>query len=569
MAANEMPRHATTGHDRGTFRTRTVLVIGNTEFVSRTDASLTPFQGQRKEARISVGDYSESHNHRKSCLFQRPRDLIAGLIALIWVFGCNDLPCCHADETKSVSSALIPRRRPSTPVLRTAGRHFVDEQGRVVILRGVNLTGDAKVPPFFPSVGPADLDLIRDLGFNVIRLLFIWEAYEPMPGVYDDAYANELRHIVLAARQRGISTIIDFHQDGFSRFTSRGAGDGFPQWAVSPRGRISQPDNGPACKNWAVLMVSDPTTHKSFDDFYSDRFGVRTRYLAMVGRAAAMFGQTPGVIGYDLLNEPWGAEETDLAPLYRDASRVIQQGHPGAISFLEGHLSTNCGLRTKLPRPDYGPVAYAPHYYRPVTVMLGRWHGATREIDRAFANMTQTSAEWNSPLFLGEFGVGAEAVRAGDYVSAVYDRLDACLASGAQWNYTSRWNDLTKDGWNGEDFNIIHPSGIQRPNFRSRPYPRATAGIPLQFRYDDGIAAGTVRRLDFQWSHNPALTETEIFLPQDLFPSSSCVEVHASGVAWHRDFARNVLICRSSRASVIHLTITAPRETCRITSRCQ
>ena len=461
-------------------------------------------------------------------------------------------------------AAASSARTISEPQVRIRGRTFVDAQGRVVILRGVNLAGDSKVPPFTPCARPTDLDRLRDLGFNVIRLLFIWEAYEPSPGVYDDAYLRDLRTIAAAARDRGIATILDVHQDGFSRFASRGAGDGFPRWAVTPRGKLCQPDNGPRCKNWVLLVATDPTMHKSFSDFFADRHGVRTRYLAMLGRVASALARTPGVIGYDLLNEPWGDERSELAPLYHDAARVIHGAHPGSILFLEGHVATSFGIQTRLPRPDFGPVAYAPHYYRPISIALGRWHATTLGMARAFTNMTETARAWDAPLFLGEFGVDAGSHRAGEYIGALYSRLDAGLASGAQWNYTPRWNAQTRDGWNAEDFNILDPSGSFRPNFRLRPYPRATAGMPLRFRYEDCGTASRPRWFEFDWSHQPDHGETEVFLPSALFPPGSIVETQTSAVTCRRDPARQVLTCRAPRPMTIHLRVTAPASSGRL-----
>jgi endoglycosylceramidase len=442
------------------------------------------------------------------------------------------------------------------PLLRIEGRHFLDLQGRVVILRGVNLSSDAKVPPFLPCSSAADLDRVAELGFNAVRMLFVWEAYEPVAGVYNDAYLAQLQSIASAAWARGIYMIVDIHQDGFSRFASHGAGDGFPRWAVSHRGSPSAPDNTERCKNWPVLMATDRTTHKSFDDFYANVHGVRTRFLMMVARLAGAFAQTPGVIGYDLLNEPWGDERREIGPLYRDAAEIIAAQHPGAILFLEGHVTTNCGIATRLPRPHAGPVAYAPHYYRPLTIALGRWHGMTLGMDHAFRSMTVTADDWNAPLFLGEFGVAAEARGAADYIAAIYDRMDACLASGAQWCYSPRWNDRDKDGWNGEDFSILDPSGATRPSFRSRPYPRSTAGRPMAFHYDDGRSSSGRPSFVFSWEHRPELGETEVYVPTSLFPDGSVVEVSDRQLICERDTTHQLLVCRGGTRAVVSLKMS-------------
>jgi endoglycosylceramidase len=477
----------------------------------------------------------------------------AGLVVVLGLLlcGCGVRPTGLAIEAVAVPA---PVPGPAAPALRVAGRHFLDPQGRVVILRGVNLAGDSKVPPFRPISDVRDLDPLVTLGCNVVRLLFTWEAFEPRRGEYDHAYLDDLRRTAAACAGRGLFVIVDIHQDGFSRFASRGAGDGFPAWAVSPRGTPSTPANGPESARWPLLMASDPTTHRSFEDFFADAQGVRTAYLEMLDRVASAFATLPGVIGYDPLNEPWGDERRDLAPLYADAARVLHAQHPGAILFLEGHVTTNAGLPTALPEPGFRPVAYAPHYYRPLTLVFQRWHGMGVDIEAAFRAMEGPARSWGVPLFVGEFGVDADAVGGAAYIDALYDRLDARLASGAQWNYTPHWNATAKDGWNGEDFSILDDRRAVRANFPPRPYPRATAGEPVAFAFVRDPAGGGT--LTFSWRNDPARGETEVFLPRAVFdPRRTRVEVSPKDAAWTRDEESQVLWLRSLRPGTVEVRV--------------
>src|SRR5215217_7258644 len=79
------------------------------------------------------------------------------------------------------------------------GSWFNDNQGRYLLFRGVNFASRTKLAPYLPiapletknlsqlnlkeeikSVEP-ELDRLKELGFNIVRLLISWKAIEPQP----------------------------------------------------------------------------------------------------------------------------------------------------------------------------------------------------------------------------------------------------------------------------------------------------------------------------------------------------------------------------------------------------
>jgi len=139
-----------------------------------------------------------------------------------------------------------------------SGDNYVDDQGRSLILRGVNLGGSSKVPaypdgrthqkesfysgenvsfvdrPFPLDRADEHFARLRRWGQRFVRLLVTWEAIEHTgPGIYDTAYFDYLEGIVESAARNEILLFVDPHQDVWSRWTG---GDGAPMWTLEMLG---------------------------------------------------------------------------------------------------------------------------------------------------------------------------------------------------------------------------------------------------------------------------------------------------------------------------------------------
>jgi hypothetical protein len=236
--------------------------------------------------------------------------------------------------------------------LRTDGSWFRDTAGRTVLLRGVNLGGDTKVPtvpdgathhperffdhrmvsftgrPFPLSEATEHLSRLKSWGLTFLRFLVTWEAIEHAgPGLYDTEYLDYLEHVVRMASDMGFTIFIDPHQDVWSRFTG---GDGAPGWTLEAVGfdmthfaescaaivhqthgdpfpRMVWPTN--ACRLAAATMFTlffggnDFAPHVLVDGEPVQEY-LQRHYVDAILQVVQRLKDVPGVVGYDTFNEP-------------------------------------------------------------------------------------------------------------------------------------------------------------------------------------------------------------------------------------------------------------------------
>jgi hypothetical protein len=190
-----------------------------------------------------------------------------------------------------------------------------------------------------------------------------------------------------------------------------------------------------AMKGWGLNAVR---LLFNWEAFHKDTEGARTRYAARVRAVADRMSRHANVVGYELMNEPWGTD-IELHALYEEVGAAIRERDPQRILFVPPHaLVSSCMPDNNIPRVSFDNIVHAPHFYDASVVIINfRWGNSPTS---SLARMRAKAGSWNAPMLLGEFGanhgVGKGLSHAG---SSVTVWIAVSRASGSR--AAGRWGE--------------------------------------------------------------------------------------------------------------------------------
>jgi endoglycosylceramidase len=416
-------------------------------------------------------------------------------------------------------------------------RFVVDDRGRVLMLRGVNVISAAKSDP--ERTGGVDEAAIAPIsetfGFSNARHLIFWDAVEPEPGVYDQDYLDRVEERLDWYHEHELTVVLDMHQDIYSGVFG---GDGAPEWAVETDGLefTGGEDGSP----WYLANV-DPAVQAATMHFFIPERGhpeLREHYVGAWQVVVERFADHPAVVGYDVMNEPSfnSIGTLDEALAFRaEAEATGNWTNPVLTGFMQQVID---GIREvdddgwvfvepisvigALESPgDLGPLSdprtgpprllYAPHAY-PLELHDGGAYDPGW-VDRFFDNREADLERLGGiGLYIGEFGSGPPSTPddLATYITELADRSDEEMAGWSWWSWDpGGWGLVTDLPADGEAVELTdHAPDLVRP------YPRAIAGVPEAFGFD---ADESVFRLRFA-TRDGVEGPTELVVPAARFP---------------------------------------------------
>jgi endoglucanase len=320
--------------------------------------------------------------------------------------------------------------------------------GEGPVFAGVNLAGGefGNVPGTYATdyvyPAPANIDYFAQLGFNLIRVPFLWERLQPTLGsAFATADLARLSSVVDYAAAKGLYIVLDTHNYARRRLAEEG-------WSAEH------------------LIGSELVPTPAFTDYCT--------------RLAGAFKTVPSVI-FGLMNEPWGLAAADWLVIANQAIAAMRRegaGHlilvPG-VAYTGAHSWITAGNAVMGNLADPGNnFAFEVHQYFDADssgtspIAVGQRIGSVRiEVFQRWARRNGFKA------FLGEFAAGDNEVS----LEALNDICRTLQANGDVWTGWAAWAGGSM--WPADYIFNLDPS----PDGETRPQTQILA------RYARGIGA--------------------------------------------------------------------------------
>eukprot|EP01112_Ceratiomyxa_fruticulosa_P020687 TRINITY_DN712_c0_g1_i4.p1 TRINITY_DN712_c0_g1~~TRINITY_DN712_c0_g1_i4.p1 ORF type:complete len:514 (+),score=101.67 TRINITY_DN712_c0_g1_i4:1010-2551(+) len=492
-------------------------------------------------------------------------------------------------------SLAVIKVDPSTTLL-------VDENNRVRFFHGVNVV--YKEPPWYPpiidtfdpilSLNQFDIDNLAKWGFNFVRLGVMWPGVFPEKGYLNTTYLDTINEIITNLGNAGIYTLIDAHQDVFSRYY---CGEGVPDWLVkeqkAPLARFPLPtinasvpiDNSTNYPTLEFCLARDfasyyPTDAVSqlFEEFYTPSTSIYQSFQEYWNVVSSYFANNSMVIGYELINEPWPgdiytdpllliepgyADKKNLVPLYTALNSVVRKNDDEHIIFFEKLTTDVLGARGMTSGPggeEYNDrQVFSYHIYCAPTTRGGDPEHIY-ECDAENWIMYQVDIEDLARLgtggFMTEFGATGNVTYSIEMLEYLTQQSDIFLQSWAYWQF-KYYNDITTGGSAEGFYDLDGNLEYNKVKALSRSYPQAVAGLPFDFSFN---AANS----DFwlSYSIDPSISlPTEIYINEEFYyPQGFNVLISPQGTATWKSSSNLVSVYAVSTVmpgTVVNVTITA------------
>ncbi len=403
------------------------------------------------------------------------------LAAPVWVVLSCSPPDAGDDSADEPSDACA---QPGS--WHTDGQRIIDPDCRQRILRGMNISNDAKWPPEYDSWAvEEDYARLQEWGFSAARMMISWAAIMPERGVIDEEYLARVDQRVAWAGDHDIAVILDMHQDVYGEGFISGGGNGAPTWSCDQALYDAFEPTSPWYMNYLHESV-----RACYDQLWrSDE--LLDLYTEAFVALAARYADEPAVIGYDLFNEPyWGNTEIDefhrddLQRWYEHLMDALDAVAPGRLYFVEPCSTVQLGLQPAFAPFDGDRVVYAPHYYHTGVHDDHVWDADPEPVEEILATFQETAEDLGIPWWMGEWGGYTDSVNFDAYLRTLEGIYERDRVGAAYYDYSA-------DDGGFSPLNTDHSEKEHVVDVLARVYPRAVSGRLVQVAFDD--VEGTFR----------------------------------------------------------------------------